>query len=87
MLLKIICDEGPSVLLQNMKKPAKQFLRGYWVATCCFIKNKTSSHVFFSQFAIKLGVPYGETRYSYKIEGSCYLPSTDKYDLRRHYSL
>ena len=32
-------------------------------------------------------VPYGKTRYSYKIDSSSYLPSTDKYELRRHYSL
>ena len=32
-------------------------------------------------------VPFDETRYSYKIDSSCYLPSTDKYDLRCHYSI
>ena len=32
-------------------------------------------------------VPYGEAQYSYKIDSSCCLSSTDKYDLRCHYSL
>ena len=34
-------------------------------------------HRFSLQFAIRLAVPYGETRYSYKIDNSCYLPSTE----------
>ena len=32
-------------------------------------------------------VPYGKTCYVYKIDSSCYLPSTDKYDLHRHCSI
>ena len=42
-----------------------------------FTKNKTPAHVFFSQLAIELVVAYGKTRYSYKIDSSCCLPSTD----------
>ena len=32
-------------------------------------------------------VPYGKKCYSYKIDSSCFLPSTDKYDLPLHYSI
>ena len=32
-------------------------------------------------------VPYGEKCYSYRIDSSFYLPSTDKYNLYCHYSL
>ena len=68
------------------EKPAEEcsFLRSYLVVACSFTKNKTPSQVLFSRFAIRLVVPYGETRYSYKIDSSYYLPYTDKYDFRRH---
>ena len=32
-------------------------------------------------------VPYGKICCSYEIGSSCFLSSTDKYDLRRHYSI
>ena len=46
--LKIICNEEPSMSLQNVKKTGKEcsFLRRYSVATCSFTKNKTPSQVF-----------------------------------------
>ena len=59
------------------------FLRSYLVATCSFTKNKTPSQMFFHGVFFL----YGETRYSYKFNSSCYLPSADKHDLLRHYSL
>ena len=73
---------------QYVKKPAEvcSFLRSYRVAACSFTKTKTPSEVFFT-VSIRLVAPYGETRYSYKTDSGCYLPSIDKYDLRRHYIL
>ena len=35
----------------------------------------------------RLVVSYGETRHSYKIDSSCYLPTTDKHNLHRHHSI
>ena len=48
--------------LQNVKKTGKEcsFLRRYSVATCSFTKNKTLHRCL--QFAMKLVVPYDETR-------------------------
>ena len=43
--------------------------------------------MFFSQLAIELVVAYGKTRYSYKIDSSCCLPSTDWYDFHHYYSI
>ena len=47
--LKNICDEEPSISMQNVKKPIEDctFLRSYLVAACSFTKNKTPSQVFF----------------------------------------
>ena len=44
------------------------------VVTSRFTKYKAPSH----GLEIRLVVPCGKTRYSYKIEDSCYLPSADK---------
>ena len=45
-------------------------------------------HMCFSQFAaIRLVVPYGKTCYSYIIDSSCFLPSTEEYDVHHHYSI
>ena len=43
--LKVICDEEPSIVLQNVKKPAGKFsfIRGYRVAVCSFTKSITPS--------------------------------------------
>ena len=86
--LKIVCGKVPSILLQNVRKPAEKcsFLRGYRVAACSFTKNKAPSQAYF-QFAIRLVSCYGKTRYCYKIDSNCDVPSIDKYDLRRHYVL
>ena len=73
-------------MLKNLPRSVL-FLRNYRVVTCCFTKNNMPSQVFFSWFAIRSVILYDETRYSYKIDSSCDLSSTDKYDLRRHYSL
>ena len=47
--IKIICDEEPSISLENVKNPAEEcsYLRSYRVAACSFIKYKTLSLVFF----------------------------------------
>ena len=56
----MICVEEPSISLQNVKKPA--FLRSYRIAACSLTKNKTLFTGVFLQAAIRLVVPYGETR-------------------------
>ena len=64
----MICVEEPSISLQNVKKPA--FLRSYRIAACSLTKNKTLFTGVFLQAAIRLVVPYGETRY--KVAGFLY---------------
>lgn len=49
------------------------------------VLQKRLLHRFFSRYAIRLVVQSGERHY--KIESSCYLPSTERYNLRRHLSL
>ena len=71
---KLFVMEEPSISLQNVKKPTEEcsFLRSYLVAACSLAKNKTPSQVIFH------GLQYDQWFLK---------PSTDKYDLRRQYSI